>query len=261
MTQQLTPNYALPYYQGSDLADGATQQQALAQKVDTVLLQKATSPMSGLYAARPAPNSVAAGTVYIGTDAGSAAGIWMSNGSFWLTLAKPQLTVLPSSPAHGDEIIFSSPLAPHYPHWHLRYDTGYGDTSKWAFVGGPMMEKSISAAYVNSGPTGSWIDPPDGPTLTPPLPGVYEVAVGSQMSAVPNVAFSWSARAGQGGAQVTDGVQFAGASGGGASISASPSSIEQATLTTGVLGFQTFIAGTSGSFAARYLGIRPVRLG
>src|SRR4051794_33624646 len=37
MTQQLTPNYQLPYYQGLDLADGPTQQQALAQKLDTVL--------------------------------------------------------------------------------------------------------------------------------------------------------------------------------------------------------------------------------
>jgi hypothetical protein len=37
MTQQLTPNYALPYYQGGDPADGAAQQQALAAKVDTVL--------------------------------------------------------------------------------------------------------------------------------------------------------------------------------------------------------------------------------
>jgi hypothetical protein len=37
MTQQLTPNFALPYYQGSDPADGATQQQALAVKLDTVL--------------------------------------------------------------------------------------------------------------------------------------------------------------------------------------------------------------------------------
>jgi hypothetical protein len=37
MTQQLTPNFALPYYQGSDPADGATQQQALAQKLDTVM--------------------------------------------------------------------------------------------------------------------------------------------------------------------------------------------------------------------------------
>jgi hypothetical protein len=37
MTQQLTPNYGLPYYQPADPADGATQQQALAQKLDTVL--------------------------------------------------------------------------------------------------------------------------------------------------------------------------------------------------------------------------------
>jgi hypothetical protein len=37
MSQQLTPNFALPYYQGSDPADGATQQQALAVKLDTVL--------------------------------------------------------------------------------------------------------------------------------------------------------------------------------------------------------------------------------
>jgi hypothetical protein len=37
MTQQLTTNLQLPYYQGSDPADGASQQQALAQKLDTVL--------------------------------------------------------------------------------------------------------------------------------------------------------------------------------------------------------------------------------
>jgi hypothetical protein len=43
MTQQLTPNYQLPYYQASDPADGATQQQALAQKLDTVLLASASA--------------------------------------------------------------------------------------------------------------------------------------------------------------------------------------------------------------------------
>jgi hypothetical protein len=36
MTQQLTTNLQLPYYQGSDPADGASQQQALAQRLDTV---------------------------------------------------------------------------------------------------------------------------------------------------------------------------------------------------------------------------------
>jgi microcystin-dependent protein len=36
MTQQLTPKNGLPYYQGTDLADGATQQQALAVKLDTL---------------------------------------------------------------------------------------------------------------------------------------------------------------------------------------------------------------------------------
>jgi microcystin-dependent protein len=39
MTQQLTPTYQLPYYQASDLADGATQQQALAERVEAVLTQ------------------------------------------------------------------------------------------------------------------------------------------------------------------------------------------------------------------------------
>lgn len=37
MAQQQTLNYQLPYYQGPDPADGAAQQQALAEKVDQVL--------------------------------------------------------------------------------------------------------------------------------------------------------------------------------------------------------------------------------
>src|SRR3954469_2256930 len=49
MSQQLTPNYQFPYYQGSDLVDGPTQQQALAQKLDTVI--KAAAPSSVLAAA------------------------------------------------------------------------------------------------------------------------------------------------------------------------------------------------------------------
>jgi hypothetical protein len=48
MTQQLTPNFALPYYQGSDPADGATQQQALAVKLDTVLKPFAPVTVSSL---------------------------------------------------------------------------------------------------------------------------------------------------------------------------------------------------------------------
>jgi hypothetical protein len=36
MTQQFTPTLALPYYQGTDPADGATQQQALATKLDGI---------------------------------------------------------------------------------------------------------------------------------------------------------------------------------------------------------------------------------
>ena len=37
MTQQLTTNHQLPYYQGSDPADGASQQQALAQRLNLVI--------------------------------------------------------------------------------------------------------------------------------------------------------------------------------------------------------------------------------
>jgi hypothetical protein len=48
MSQQLTPNFALPYYQGSDPADGATQQQALAVKLDTVLKPFAPVTVSSL---------------------------------------------------------------------------------------------------------------------------------------------------------------------------------------------------------------------
>jgi hypothetical protein len=41
MTQQLTPNFQLPYYQGTDVADGAAQQQALATRLDLVLAASA----------------------------------------------------------------------------------------------------------------------------------------------------------------------------------------------------------------------------
>jgi microcystin-dependent protein len=58
VTQQLTPNAQLPYYQGSDLADGATQQQALAQKLDGMLTPGALSPVGSItmWATATAPN-------------------------------------------------------------------------------------------------------------------------------------------------------------------------------------------------------------
>jgi hypothetical protein len=46
MTQQLTTKFQLPYYQGTDLADGATQQQALADRLEVVLAQPPTAPWS-----------------------------------------------------------------------------------------------------------------------------------------------------------------------------------------------------------------------
>src|SRR3954452_375865 len=61
MTEQLTTNQQLPYYQGSDPADGATQQQALAQRLDTVLAVDAAAAMGSLRTLGPGAQQAAPG--------------------------------------------------------------------------------------------------------------------------------------------------------------------------------------------------------
>jgi microcystin-dependent protein len=79
MTQQLTPTYQLPYYQGSDPADGATQQRALAERMEAVLTQligRNGTAMVGEIKLWPTANAPGGWLLCVGTQAGITAALY-----------------------------------------------------------------------------------------------------------------------------------------------------------------------------------------
>lgn len=90
------------------------------------------------------------------------------------------VTALPSSPADGDEIIFTDSLtAPTY-RWHLRYNSGSSSSYKWEFIGGtPAL---VMVTTDEASPGASYADLTTvGPSFTTPLAGDYVVTISAQV--------------------------------------------------------------------------------
>lgn len=82
MARQTTPINALPYYEGPDQPDGATQQQDLADTLDPLL----AAPGTGSIGSRPAAGKV--GRTWYDPDTDT---VYFDTGSTWIALNQPDL--------------------------------------------------------------------------------------------------------------------------------------------------------------------------
>jgi hypothetical protein len=88
-------------------------------------------------------------------------------------LGPPKVTALPANPVDGQECYYVAD-ATNGVIWHLRYNAGSGSAYKWEFVGGGLLTRNQSADG-GSVSTGSFVEPPNGPTITFPLAGDYYI--------------------------------------------------------------------------------------
>ena len=89
-----------------------------------------------------------------------------------IVVGRPLVSVLPDSPADGQEVYFLADAANGIV-WHLRYRAASPSTYKWELVGGGEMFAAIDTAETNFTP-GSWGDlATGGPLITAPLVGEY----------------------------------------------------------------------------------------
>ena len=56
----------------------------------------------------------------------------------WVAMGVPRVTVLPATPADGDEVYYVAD-ATNGISWHLRYNSGSASTYKWEYVGDPPI--------------------------------------------------------------------------------------------------------------------------
>jgi hypothetical protein len=87
-------------------------------------------------------------------------------------------TTLPADPAEGDTFIYDTGTSG--VRWQFVYDTTDGTTYPWLFVGGAPLVNEVTAAGTRTNTT---YDNPNtggnGPTLTAPFAGDYDVAIGA----------------------------------------------------------------------------------
>lgn len=193
-----TPKFTLPYPAASDPADVPSDMNKLATRIDTIggaasglatldgttKVPLAQLPVGivpnliGTYLARPAANSVGAGTVYYANET---LGAWRSDGTNWVLVAQGEALIAPgaldsppfNTPYDGQRIRF-------YPDqtagigWGFRYRsaaTGY----KWEFTGGANQTTIIVTSEYR--PAGGFGDlQTAGPRLLVNRAGEYEVS-------------------------------------------------------------------------------------
>lgn len=104
--------------------------------------------------------------------------VWIDTDESPAVWPPPVVTALPSPATDGQEVYFRLGASP-APKWHLRYSSAYFalDGYGWEFLGGPDQ---LSEAYnVYSVASSAAVSSGSGPLLTPPLPGIYDVAMGA----------------------------------------------------------------------------------
>lgn len=207
-----TPIWGMPRYVEGDVPNGAAQDRALANYLDsnaygsiamqaqgTLALRGAATPAGRRYLVRgdptPAENGIeyiATGTTWIavGVPDGTVTTAKLANAS--VTKAKlaagiipPAVTVLPAVPTDGDEVYFVADAA-NGVLWHLRYRAAAPTAYKWECLGG--MTKRSFLYYYEQVPAvvgGTIPDPAHpGPSVTLPLPGIYDTWFGCEQTNV-----------------------------------------------------------------------------
>lgn len=86
---------------------------------------------------------------------------------------------LPTDPYEGQEIVYqNATMATQSVMWRLRYWSGNSAlVAKWVFLGGSRLIAGASggSGVVTSGGVGTFVTMPNGPQLTLPLSGTYDV--------------------------------------------------------------------------------------
>jgi len=175
----------------------------------------------------------------------------------WAKLAHPaQVTALPGSPVDGQEVyyVFTSNSVEYL--WHLRYRAAAASTHKWEVLGSAPPVSAFGQATVTSSAAGTWVAPTGALSLTPPLPGTYEVLVECVVmngtGTVATYGFSNGATA-----PSFDGAAY----GYETTLSTSISKTSEIEYVSGALGEKLYGATSGVNYFRRRLSFRPIRVG
>lgn len=162
---------------------------------------------------------------------------------------------LPASGYDGQEVYYVAD-ATNGVVWHLRYREAASGSYKWEVVGGPPLfaevvtgETTTSTSYANLATTG--------PSVTVPLAGDYDVAVGAMMNNSGANASAVSYAIGAAAAQDADGARHDGTNY--ASVCRVRRKAGLAASTALVAKY--VVGGGTGDFHRRWLSAAPVRVG
>jgi hypothetical protein len=167
-----TPRLSLPVPAESDPADVPADIGRLATALDGAALVT-----QGTLAQRPAA-AIPGRMHFVQGDAapGNNGVLWWDTGTAWLAVNAARGTTLPTSPADGQEFVYTAD-ATNGVEWRLKYNASSASAHKWEFIGGtPLSQFIITQELVAQ--TG-WTNPATpGPTVTPPIAGDYMVRLG-----------------------------------------------------------------------------------
>jgi hypothetical protein len=170
----------------------------------------------------------------------------------------PLVTTLPPSPADGQVIDYLADSA-NGVIWRFRYRAASASAYKWEFVGGAPMQ--ATAGSVDSTTSTTYADLPNGPSVTVPLAGDYQVEHGgylrNSLTATSTLmSFSLGAAAAvEANSVVVDSV----ASGNGSAV-ARTQRITGLAASAAITAKYRVLSGT-GTFIYRGLTVTPVRVG
>lgn len=175
-------------------------------------------------------------------------------------VAVTKVSTLPSSPIDGQEVYYqNAAMATAGVVWRLRYNSASANANKWESVGGTPLLVEIATSESTSSLSATDLATV-GPSVTAPLAGVYQLAMGASVfiqnltgaSAVRNASFG-AAGAGAG---------IGGDIAAGASLQTSLSRETLVTLTASQLvKVQYQVTAGTAAFSSRWVSILPVRVG
>jgi hypothetical protein len=181
------------------------------------------------------------------------------------THSEPRHTALPGSPIDGQIINFLADAANDIV-WRLQYRLGSSSAYKWLFIGGAHM---VSQVETSESTTGGYLDLATvGPSITLPLAGDYDIEHGASIYlSAANNGGSMSPQVGSDTTQLDvdrayliSGTAGPGSSGYGGPVARSK---RKTGLTAGAIIRAKYQnpGGAGATFAARWLRVRPVRVG
>lgn len=177
-------------------------------------------------------------------------------------LMPSSVTALPSPANDGQEVLYLADAANGVV-WHLKYRAGSSSAFKWEVVGGPDLAAEVLTSQTTAA-TGYVDLTTAGPSLTLPLAGDWIVSHGAQIEATGTDRLFASPKFAAVATADANAVSVAVANVGAAAQGSSPARTQRVNgrAAGDVVKVQYRTAlGTTGTFANRWLTVRPVRLG